>query len=453
MAHVIIESEQYIFHAGTRKKLFYLLGAGIVLLIIGILFALGGPETSDEHAMVAQPESLVASTLQGGAHTAEQHAEAGHDGPAYWVKRLLTTLWMNNVFFAGIGIIGLFFIAIHYAAQAGWSAGIIRIPLAMGNWIPIAGILTLVLFFVAGSTVFHWTHDYLYDTEHAGYDPIIAGKAPFFYWPAGGGGFPVFFLLRMVLFFGMWYWFFTLIRKNMLAEDLEDRTTYWYKNRSNSAWFLVFFAVSSSVAAWDWVMSIDTHWFSTMFGWYVFASWWVAGLAAITLVGAFLKSAGYLKVVNENHFHDLGKYIFAFSIFWAYIWFGQFLLIWYANIPEESVYFIERLTTSPYAGIFYANLILNFVLPFLLLMTRDAKRQLSMLKVVCPIVIVGHWLDFYNMVTPGVMQTQGGLGLLEVGVALIFLAAFLMVTLTALAKVPLVGKNHPTLVESLNHHI
>ena len=453
MAHVIIENEQYIFQAATRKKLFYLLGAGVLLMIIGILFALGGPAESDGHAMAAQLESLVASTLQGAAHQTDAHAETDHHGPAYWVKRLFTTLWMNNVFFAGVGIIGLFFIAIHYAAQAGWSAGIIRIPLAMGNWIPIAGILTFVLFFVTGHTIFHWTHDYLYDTSDARFDSIIAGKAAFFFWPGEGGGFPIFFIVRMVLFFGMWFWFYTLIRKNVLAEDLEDRTIYWYKNRSNSAWFLVFFAVSSSVAAWDWVMSIDTHWFSTMFGWYVFASWWVTGLATITLICAHLKSAGYLKVVNANHFHDLGKYIFAFSIFWTYIWFSQFMLIWYANIPEETVYFIERMTTSPYSGIFYANLILNFVLPFLLLMTRDAKRQLSMLKLVCPIVIVGHWLDFFNMVTPGVMQTQGGLGLLEIGVGIIFLAAFLLVTLTALAKVPLVGKNHPTLVESLNHHI
>jgi hypothetical protein len=215
----------------------------------------------------------------------------------------------------------------------------------------------------------------------------------------------------------------------------------------------VFFAVSSSVAAWDWVMSIDTHWFSTMFGWYVFASWWVTGLALITLIVVYLKDAGYLKIVNANHLHDLGKFIFAFSVFWTYIWFGQFLLIYYAHIPEETVYFIERMTTSPYSWIFFANLILNFVLPFLLLMTRDAKRHMSMLKVVCPIVIVGHWFDFYNMVTPGVMKEQGGLGLLEIGLALIFLAAFLWITLSSLSKMPLFGKNHPMLEESLHHHI
>jgi hypothetical protein len=251
----------------------------------------------------------------------------------------------------------------------------------------------------------------------------------------------------------MWYWFYLSIRKNLLAEDIDDNVAYWFRNRATSAWFLVFFAISSSVAAWDWVMSIDTHWFSTMFGWYVFASWWVTGLAMITWICASLKEAGYLKVVNSNHLHDLGKYMFAFTIFWTYIWFSQFLLIWYANIPEESVYFVERMTTSPYSWIFYTNLIMNFVLPFLLLMTRDAKRQIPMLKLVCPIIILGHWFDFYNMVTPGVMKDQGALGLLEIGVAIIFLAAYLLVVFGSLAKVPLVGKNHPTLAESLNHHI
>src|SRR5690606_20019047 len=196
---------------------------------------------------------------------------------------------------------------------------------------------------------------------------------------------------------------------------------------------LVFFAVSSSVAAWDWVMSIDTHWFSTMFGWYVFASWWVTALAVITLIVVWLKDAGYLKIVNSNHLHDLGKFVFAFSIFCTYIWFSQFLLIYYAHIPEETIYFLERMETSPYSWIFYVNLILNFFLPFLLLMTRDAKRQMSMLRVVCPIIIVGHWFDFYNMITPGVMQQNGALGLIEIGIALVFMAGFLLVVLSSLA--------------------
>jgi len=166
-----------------------------------------------------------------------------------------------------------------------------------------------------------------------------------------------------------------------------------------------------------------------------------------------LKEAGYLKMVTPNHLHDLGKFIFAFSIFWTYIWFGQFLLIYYANIPEETVYFISRMKTAPYNWIFYAILFLNFVLPFLLLMTRDAKRFGSTLKLVCVIVIIGHWFDFYNMVTPGVMKNEGGVGFLEIGLGLVFTAAFLYVALSALSKIQLVAKHHPFMEESLNHHI
>jgi hypothetical protein len=400
------------------------------------------------HASLNHTE-LVASTQQEAA-ASDGHAAEEHGNPVW--KRVKTSLWMNNVFFAGIGIIGLFFVAIQYAAQAGWSVGVTRVALAMGTWIPVSGILMLVLWVVTHHDVFHWTHSYLYQ-EGAQFDAIINKKAPFFFWPLDGGTFPIFFLFRMVLFFGVWYWFFIMIRKNMLAEDLQATTSFWHKNVVLSTVFLIFFGVSSSIAAWDWVMSIDTHWFSTMFGWYVFASWWVTGLAVITLIVVYLKDAGYLKIVNSNHLHDLGKFIFAFSIFWTYIWFSQFLLIYYAHIPEETIYFLERMETSPYSWIFYANLFLNFVLPFLLLMTRDSKRQMSMLKVVCPIIVVGHWFDFYNMITPGVMQTNGALGFIEIGIAMVFMAGFLLVVLSSLTKLPLFGKNDPMLHESLHHHI
>jgi uncharacterized membrane protein YiaA len=460
MAHITVADEQYIFKTETRNKIIMLLVVGVILFGIGLFMAMQEGNDhghGDGHAAVNSHELVASaqphSTPDHGNVEKEHHAGGEHHETVSWLKRLYTTLWMNNIYFVGLGIIGLFFVAIQYAAQAGWSAGILRIPLAMGNWIPFAAVLMLLLYFLTNHDIFHWTHAYLYDQNGSQFDPLINKKAPFFFWPLAGGTFPVFFLARMVLFFGLWYYFFLRIRKNMLAEDLENTTVYWYKNRVNSTVFLIIFAVSSSIAAWDWVMSIDTHWFSTMFGWYVFASWWVTGLATITLIVASLKSAGYLKIVNSNHLHDLGKFCFAFSIFWTYIWFSQFLLIYYANIPEETVYFIERLTTSPYSWIFYTNLILNFVLPFLLFMTRDAKRQLSTLKLICPIIIVGHWFDFYNMVTPGVMQDKGSLGLLEVGVGLIFAAAYLLVVLSSLAKLPLIGKNHPMLQESLNHHI
>ena len=447
-----VSDERYIFKPETRSKLLMLLGAGVLLFTIGVYMAMSeGYEEhgAAEHAVTSVSNGLVASLEA----PANEEATAEHHGSAAWLKRIYTTLWMNNVFFAGIGLIGIFFIAIQYAAQAGWSAGVKRIPLAMAHWIPIAGVLMLVLWFVVKGDVFHWTHADLYNTESADYDKIIDGKGGYFFWPLAKGTFPAFFIGRMVLFFGLWYMFFIWIKKEMLAEDLDGSTQHWLSARKFSTIFLIIFGYSSSVAAWDWVMSIDTHWFSTMMGWYMFASWWVTGLALITLIVGWLKESGYLKVVNANHLHDLGKFVFAFSIFWTYIWFSQFMLIFYANIPEETVYFVQRRNVSPYSWIFFANLILNFALPFLLLMMRDSKRHIGMLKVVCPIIIVGHWLDYYLMVTPGVMKGQGAMGLLEIGMGVIFLALFLLVTLSSLSKFPLVAKNDPMLKESLGHHI
>ena len=424
-----MSEERFVFTGSAKKSILITGAVGIVLLILGIV------------------------TVSSGGHGEHGEAAAAGHHAFHWTQRLFANLWINNVYFTGLGIIGLFFVAIQYAAQAGWSVGVKRIGLAMAHWVPIAGVLMIVTWFVTNHDLFHWTHHDLYDSSSEGYDSIIDDKGGFFFWPLAKGSFPIFYVLRMVVFFGVWYLMFTIIKKHMLAEDIEGGTERWYKARVASTIFLVFFAVSSSIAAWDWVMSIDTHWFSTMFGWYVFASWWVCGLAFITLVTVVLKEAGYLSVVNANHLHDLGKFVWGFSIFWTYIWFSQFLLIYYANIPEETIYFVERWKSDHYAPVFFVNLIINFFFPFLFFMTRDAKRHMAFLKVGCPAVIFGHWLDFYLMVTPGTLKENGGFGFMEVGLIMVFLAVFLMVVMTALSKFPLVGKNHPMLEESLHHHI
>ncbi|MEQ8476824.1 quinol:cytochrome C oxidoreductase [Fulvivirga sp.] len=448
--------ERFSFTASAKKTLMIVGVIGIVLLVVGTISSMsGGHAEEGEHAIntITSQTDLTASLEEGPEHAAEEAHGGGHHGSAPWLKRLFTNLWINNIYFTGLAIIGLFFVAIQYATQAGWSAGMKRIPLAMAHWLPIAGVLMLVSWFVVNHDVFHWTSADLYLPVAEGGDKIIQGKAAMWYWPLEIGSFPLFYVLRIVVFFGLWVMFFMWIKKEMLAEDLDGDVNHWYKARKYSAIFLVIFAVTSSIAAWDWVMSIDPHWFSTMFGWYVFASWWVNGLAVITLIVVVLKQNGYLSIINSNHLHDIGKFVFGFSIFWTYIWFSQFLLIYYANIPEETVYFIERLGASQYKWVFFLNLILNFFLPFLLLMTRDAKRHMSMLKVVMPIIIVGHWFDFYLMITPGVMQKDGTFGFVEIGMAMIFGVAFLFVTLSNLAKAPLFAKNHPMLQESLHHHI
>lgn len=425
-----IVEEKFDFTAKTKKNLFIFIGVGILLTVIGII-----------------------SMQMGGHH---DHADgAGHGGHAFhWYQRLYANIWINNVFFAGISIIGVAFFAIQYAAQAGWSVGLKRIAFSFGSWLPIAGVLMLVSFFVMGHDIFHWTHHSLYDPASAEFDSIINGKKAFFFWPLEDHpSVPVFFLARMVIFFGIWYFLFNKLRTLALKEDIEGGTDRWYQMRKWSAIFLVIFAVTSSIASWDWIMSIDTHWFSTMFGWYVFASWWVSGLSLTALIAVLLKDKGYLKVVNANHIHDIGKFMFAFSIFWTYVWFSQFLLIYYANIPEETIYFVERWLNDHYSSLFFLNLLLNFCLPFLVLMTRDAKRHSRFIKVIAPIIILGHWLDFYLMVTPGTLRENGGFGFLELGIMFIYAGSFAFVILRQLSKMPLFGKNHPMLQESLHHHI
>jgi hypothetical protein len=415
--------EKFVFSSGLKKRLIGFGVAGLVLLVIGILLLLTG----------------------GGHHTEGQEAAAaGAHHEFHWYQRLYANLWINNVYFTGISIIGVFFVAINYVAHAGWSAVIKRVPEAFGAWLPFAGVLMLVVFLIANHDLFHWTHEYLYDETDPRYDALIAGKEGYLNFP--------FYLIRMVLYFGIWYFMYWLLRRESLNEDLNGGTSYYYRSVKYSAIFLVIFAVTSSTSAWDWILSIDTHWFSTMIGWYVFASWFVTGLAAITLTVVVLKENGYLTLVTSEHLHDLGKFVFAFSIFWTYIWFSQFMLIYYANIPEETIYFVERLSRDQYAPVFFINLILNFFFPFLVLMTRDSKRHSVFLKLVCIIVLVGHWLDFYLMVTPGTLKDNGGFGFMEIGLALVYGAAFVFVILTNMSKASLVAVNHPMLGESTHHH-
>ncbi|MBR9999728.1 MAG: quinol:cytochrome C oxidoreductase [Cyclobacteriaceae bacterium] len=428
-----MNKEVFIFTPGAKKNIAILAITGLVLVILGIiLMMLGGG-----HAETA-----------GAAHEI-----SGHD--FHWSQRLYTDLWINNIYFIGLGLIGIFFFAVQYAAQAGWSAPLLRIPLAFGYWLPYAFVVLVIVFILANFTghwhLFHWLDQSLYaetlsdGSANPHYDPIIAGKRPFL--NLG------FYTIRTIIFFVVWIGFFIVMKKEHYAEDVDGKISHWKRLITMSAIFIIFFALSSAVASWDWVMSIDTHWYSTIFGWYIFASWFVSGLAAITLMVTFLRENGYLPMINENHLHDLGKYVFAFSIFWTYIWFSQFMLIYYANIPEESVYFVERLSSDIYAPVFYLNFMINFFFPFLVLMTRDAKRHGVFLKIVCIVVLFGHWLDFYLMVTPGALQENGGFGFLEIGTIMIYLAAFLFIILNGLSKSALVPKNHPMMQESLYHHI
>ena len=215
---------------------------------------------------------------------------------------------------------------------------------------------------------------------------------------------------------------------------------------------MIIFGFTTPIWAFDTIMSLEAHWFSTMFGWYNFAAMWVSGLCVITLIVILMKKAGYLSWVNENHLHDLGKFFFAFSMFWTYIWFSQFLLIYYANIPEETVYFYKRWEPE-YLPWFWLNILINFVAPILILMARDSKRQMNRLMFVCIMLLCGHWLDYYMMIMPGTVESHRGFGIIEIGIAIGFVGLFTFLTLSQLTKRSLVSTNHPFLEESINHQI
>jgi hypothetical protein len=238
------------------------------------------------------------------------------------------------------------------------------------------------------------------------------------------------------------------------------------KNVKTSAAYLVIFGFSFAMFTWDMMMSIDPHWYSTIFWIYNFATGWVSAISIIYLFTWYLRGKGYLNVANDDHNHDLGKFMFAFSVFWTYMWVAQFLLIWYANIPEEVEYYKNRMFGT-YVGNFYVNIFLNFIVPFFVFMRRGAKRNPISGVIVASLILLGHWNDVYLMVMPGVMNLavtpnteyplgimeipSQGVGLMEIGFLALFAGGFLFVVFKALAAANLYPTRHPYIYESAMH--
>jgi hypothetical protein len=197
-------------------------------------------------------------------------------------------------------------------------------------------------------------------------------------------------------------------------------------------------------------MSIDAHWFSTLFGWYILAGLWASGAAALILFIVYLKSKGYLQAVNDNHLGDIGKWMFAVSLIWAYLWFSQFMLIWYANIPEEVTYFQMRIENYRY--IYFGMMLVNFCFPFFVLASRDAKRNPGFIVTVAIFILLGHFADTFIMVMGGTVGAHWSIGFVEIGTFLGFLGLFLFVVQRSLAKASINIESHPFLEESVHLH-
>lgn len=368
--------------------------------------------------------------------------EMGHHGGEHLGQRFLANALVDSFFFFAIGLGALFFLALQYATETGWYASVKRIIEAVTGFMPYGVGLMLVtllaITFMDGAHIYVWM-----DSDVVNHDELIQGKS--FYLSKG------FFWIRTVVYMAVYMIFWNGFRKRSLEEDRVGGTEIHFKNYKKSATFLVLFAVFSSTSAWDWLMSIDVHWFSTLFGWYVFAGMWCSAMIIIVTLTLYLKKQGYLPKVNESHIHDLGKWTFAISFLWSYLWFSQFMLIWYANIPEETTYHLTRI--EDFRAMYFGMFIINFAFPMLLLMSRDAKRHAGILTFVGLVVLAGHWVDAYLMVMGGSMGKNAFIGFMEIGMAILFLGFFIRMILVNLTKSPLTPVNHPFLDESIHHEI
>ena len=372
----------------------------------------------------------------------------GLDSDSHKQARFWASLLQNSVYFLLVVNACLFFIAATTLAWGSWQMAFRRVPEAIAACVPVIGAITfvilMVIIFHPEHVVFHWT-----DTHHVELDEVLNAKKGFL----NKGFFAVWTFITIA------GWSFLGWKLRKLSTDIDDKQLtveegkrYIWNNTVWGAAYLFLFALTVlSSIPWFWLMSIDAHWYSTMYSWYTFASSFVPGLALITLFVIYLKNNGYLTYANREHIHDLGKFQFAFSIFWTYLWYSQFMLIWYANIPEETIYFEPRLQ-GVYRGIFFLNLIINFLAPLLILMKRGSKRNYGTITMMSVLLIFGHWLDFYQMVFPGISADHVPFMLVDMGIGLGFVGLIMFVTSRTLAKYPLLGKTHPFVKESIIHH-
>ncbi|MCW3462647.1 quinol:cytochrome C oxidoreductase [Chitinophaga nivalis] len=398
--------DQFVVPARLKKTSFVLMGVGLLTLLIGLI------------------------------------AFKGENATRFWAGLL-----QNSSFFLLITLASTFFIAATTLAHGGWQIAFRRVPEAISMAVPVLAailfVVVMLIVFGGQEHIYHWIN-----AHHVAEDKILTWKSAFL-----NKGF---FTTATIITLALWIFFTLRLRKMSIEEDGWDLRPETGKKLiwRNTVWcggFLVVFTLSvGSTTPWIWLMSIDAHWFSTMYSWYTFASTWVSGLSLIALFVVYLKKHGYLSYVTEEHLHDLGKFMFAFSIFWTYLWFSQYMLIWYANMPEETVYFQPRVW-GEWRPIFFLNLLINFVTPLLFLMKRDTKRNYTAVVFIAIVIICGHWLDFWQMVAPGTSKHLV-FPWYELGLGLGFVGLIIFLVTNQLTKAALVPKNHPYLKESIVHH-
>lgn len=330
--------------------------------------------------------------------------------------RFWAVLLQNSTYFLMLANASMFIICAVILSKGAWLTVMQRIPEAISATVPLLSVATLLVLlsivFGGQDSIYHWLN-----LEHVHHDKILSWKSAFLN--------PSFFVIYSVVTLVLWSvlgWKMRDLSKNYAMQKLSHSqakkhiftTTVW------AGIFMAIFTVTmASAIPWLWLLSIDAHWYSAIYSWYVLASILCSVIALITIYVVYLQGKQCLPFVNKSHLHDLGKLLFGFSFFWAYLWYSQYMLIWYSDLPEETGYFKLR-QTGAYAWLFYLNFVVNFLFPVLLLMARDTKRNKIYLLVVAVLVLLGHWLDFYLLVIPGALKMAFSLSWFELGILILF---------------------------------
>ncbi|RMG48344.1 MAG: hypothetical protein D6723_15290 [Acidobacteria bacterium] len=351
--------------------------------------------------------------------------------------RLWPSFLLNAFYFLTLALGAMVFVSIHHVSNAGWSTVIRRIPEAMMGYLPLGAAMMLFTFF-GRQAIYRWTHE---DVVHS--DGVLSVKAWLLNTPS--------FYARMAIILAIWIAFMVLLRRESLWQDEDGRLEHTMSSKKISAVFLVVFALTFPLASFDWLMSVEPEFYSTIYAFYCFSGLFVSGIAAIAILVIWLRRRGVLPEVGEEHLHNLGKLIFGFTTFWAYIWISQYLLIYYANLPEETIYYIRQMATPGWYGLFLLNLFLNWIIPFVILLPRSAKRREGWLMTACLIVLVGHWLDLYLMILPQV-GAAAMISPYDLTLGAGFTALFLYAFLRGLKQAALLPVHDPYLQESLALH-
>ena len=352
--------------------------------------------------------------------------------------RTFASFLLGYVFVLGIALAGTFFTALHYLVGATWSVVVRRIAEAFSSYLPFAlGLLLIVLLGIP--------HLYVWSTH-----PVVEGHALDL--TKGGWLSPGIFTIRLGLILALWTAFAWYFRRNSLRQDETGDVSLTRKNGKAAALFVLLFALTATLVAFDLLMSLEPSWYSTIFGVYFFAGLWQAGLATLAIVVVLLRRMGPLDgVVSRFHYWDIGKYMFAFSVFWMYIAFSQFMLIWYANLPEETFWMIKRTYTS-WGGVGIALMVMRFGIPFFALMPVKVKENEIALITIAGIILIGHWLDLYWQIFPAFSEGGVALRWTEIGITLGFVGLFGWVVMDFLSRRPVAAHRDPLFEESVRFH-